>query len=91
MEISAKAVYRLQNISWFINAGKGSYFNNVKQITAESDFIINVTSVGWENITLEAGNAITGYLAKNRAVNISTGIVWSEKQKRLCIVKSYPP
>ncbi|MEB6224943.1 hypothetical protein [Pantoea anthophila] len=87
MEISAKAVYRLKNISWFINAGKVSYFNNVKQITAESDFIINVTSVGWENITLEAGNAITGYLAKkqsskcqhwNRLVREAKAIMHSE-------------
>ena len=63
MKISRTAVKRLQNIPWFTNTGKGGYLNNIKKITAESDFISRITSDDWENVSLQAGNAITGYLA----------------------------
>jgi len=63
MEISRTAVKRLQNIQWFVNTGKVGYLNNIKKITAESDFISRITNVDWENVSLQACNAITGYLA----------------------------
>lgn len=68
MEISRTAVKRIQNIPWFANAGKGGYLNNIKKITTESDFISRITSADWENVTLQAGNAITGYLARKQSL-----------------------
>lgn len=64
MEISRTAVDRLQNIPWFVNLGRGGYLNDIKNITAESYFISHITSVDWEDVTLQAGNAINGYLSK---------------------------
>ncbi|MBT8500051.1 hypothetical protein DH20_11500 [Pantoea agglomerans] len=68
MEISRTAVDRLQNIPWFVNIGRGGYLNDIKKITAESYFISHITSVDWEDVTLQAGNAINGYLSKRQSL-----------------------
>jgi hypothetical protein len=68
MEISRTAVDRLQNIPWFVNIGRGGYLNDIKNITAESYFISHITSVDWEDVTLQAGNAINGYLSKRQSL-----------------------
>jgi len=67
MEISRTAVDRLQNIPWFVNIGRGGYLNDIKNITAESDFISHITSAHWEDVTLQASNVITGYLEKRQS------------------------
>ena len=64
MNISRLAVDRLLKINWFINVGKETAMLNVNQVANESDFYKEITSIDWENSTLEAGNEITGYLAK---------------------------
>jgi hypothetical protein len=64
MKISRTAVNRLQKIKWFFNVGRNPHLQNIRQVASESEFIKHITSVDWENTTLEAGNEITGYLAK---------------------------
>ncbi|MCX3311049.1 hypothetical protein ORN12_18995 [Pantoea vagans] len=64
MKISRIAVSRLKKIKWFFNVGKKSHLKNLRQVANESEFRKHMTSVDWENTTLEAGNEITGYLAK---------------------------
>ncbi|WP_052696956.1 hypothetical protein [Pantoea sp. SM3] len=64
MNISRLAVERLLKINWFINIGKKTVSQSVRQVTNNSDFVTEITNVDWENTTLEAGNEITGHLAK---------------------------
>lgn len=67
MKISRSAVTRLQKIKWFVNVGKKTSFQNIRQVVNESEFMKQITSIDWENTTLEAGNEITGYLAKKNS------------------------
>ncbi|KTS28522.1 hypothetical protein [Pantoea stewartii] len=64
MKISRLAISRLKKVKWFVNVGKASSLQNIRHVTNESDFIKHITSIEWENATIEAGNEITGYLAK---------------------------
>ncbi|MGY5954936.1 Cytoplasmic protein [Kosakonia sp. BK9b] len=67
MNISQLAVDRLLNINWFINIGKPTALEHVTQVANDKDFIKAITGDDWEDITLEARNEITGYLAKKHS------------------------
>ncbi|WP_148241884.1 hypothetical protein [Enterobacter asburiae] len=64
MKISQLATYRLNNINWFVNLGVATTLTGVIQAQSLSLFIKGLNSDEWESATLEAGNEITGYLAK---------------------------
>lgn len=67
MKISRLAVSRLQKVKWFVNVGKATNLQKIKKVANESDFVKHITSIDWENATIEAGNEITGYLAKKHS------------------------
>jgi hypothetical protein len=64
MKISQLAIDRLNKINWFVNLGVATTLPSVIQAHSLSLFIKGLNSDEWENATLEAGNEITGYLAK---------------------------
>lgn len=64
MKISWLAIYRLNNINWFVNLGVATTLTGVIQVQSFSLFIKGLNSDEWERATLAAGNEITGYLAK---------------------------
>ena len=64
MTISELAVKRLLKIQWFKNIGHKTSLCNVRQVVNKNDFIDKISSIEWENTTLEARNKITGYLSK---------------------------
>ncbi|NCH73392.1 hypothetical protein [Cronobacter dublinensis] len=67
MKISQSAVDYLQGIEWFKNLGQPSTLSNVVQLPSESAFLRSLEGNEWENLTLEAGNEITGCLAKKHS------------------------
>ncbi|MCU5771731.1 hypothetical protein N5923_08845 [Erwiniaceae bacterium BAC15a-03b] len=90
MKISRSAVDRLLKINWFINIGKVSVLNNIKQVANESDFIKEITSADWEDATLEAGNEITGYLAKKHTNDYQQWNVLVREAKKIIDAEVIP-
>ena len=64
MKISQLAIDRLNKINWFVNLGMATTLPGVIQTKSLSLFIKGLKSDEWESATLEAGNEITGFLAK---------------------------
>lgn len=64
MKISQLAIDRLNKINWFVNLGMATTLPGVIQTKSLSLFIKGLKSDEWESFTLEAGNEITGFLAK---------------------------
>lgn len=64
MKISQLAIDRLSKINWFVNLGMATTLPGVIQTKSLSLFIKGLKSDEWESATLEAGNEITGFLAK---------------------------
>ncbi|MGG7522993.1 hypothetical protein ACQ3G4_16590 [bacterium BS0013] len=64
MKISPLAIERLRKINWFVNFGVAMTLPGVIQAQSLSLFIKGLNSDEWESATLEAGNEITGHLAK---------------------------
>lgn len=64
MKISQLAIDRLNKINWFVNLGMATTLPGVIQTKSLSLFIKGLKSDEWESSTLEAGNEITGFLAK---------------------------
>lgn len=64
MKISQLAIDRLNKINWFVNLGMATTLLGVIQTKSLSLFIKGLKSDEWESATLEAGNEITGFLAK---------------------------
>ena len=69
MKISPLAIDRLTKINWFFNLGVATTLPGVIQVQSLSLFIKGLNSDEWESATLEAGNEITGYLAKKHTNN----------------------
>lgn len=63
MKISQLAMDRLNKINWFVNLGSDDTPWGL-QAQSLSLFIKGLNSDEWESATLEAGNEITGCLAK---------------------------
>jgi hypothetical protein len=63
MKISQLAIYRLNNINWFVNLGVATTLPGVIQSQSLSLFIKELNSDEWESTTLVVGNKITDYLA----------------------------
>lgn len=66
---------RLNKINWFVNLGVAMTLPGVIQAQSLSLFIKGLSSGEWESATLEVGNEITGYLAKNTLTNINAGTI----------------
>lgn len=64
MKISQLAIDRLNKINWFVNLGMATTLPGVIQAHSLSLFIKGLKSDEWESATLEAGNEITGFLAR---------------------------
>ncbi|WP_449542498.1 hypothetical protein [Enterobacter ludwigii] len=69
MKISPLAIDRLTKINWFVNLGVATTLPGVIQVQFLSLFIKGLNSDEWESATSEAGNEITGYLAKKHTNN----------------------
>lgn len=65
MKISRLAVDRLMKIKWLNSVGKPTLLSSVRQVKNDNDFIVHINSMQWENTTLEAGNKISGFLARS--------------------------
>ena len=68
MKISPLAIERLSKINWFVNIGVAVTLPGVIQAQSLSLFIKGLNSDEWESATLEAGNEITGHLAKKHTI-----------------------
>ncbi|MBN3163201.1 MULTISPECIES: hypothetical protein [Pectobacterium] len=64
MKISRYAVDRLLKINWFSAVGDTVQLPGVRQVKDKHEFMKSIDGIEWENTTLEAGNEITGLLAK---------------------------
>ncbi|EOU9536119.1 hypothetical protein ACOJCT_004412 [Cronobacter dublinensis] len=65
MNINQTAIENLLRVNWLSNAGKDSSIPNTIRVKNINAFQLNLESEEWENVTLEARNNITGWLAKN--------------------------
>ena len=72
MDISQQAVVRLQAIRWLHRAGQRDALEDVRQLYCERDCLASIGAPAWEDVTLEARNEITGYLAA-RSYHASSG------------------
>lgn len=64
MNINQASIEKLLRINWLSNAGKDSSIPDTIRVKNINTFQINLESEEWENVTLEARNNITGWLAK---------------------------
>ncbi|EKY3225545.1 hypothetical protein ACVS9Z_003684 [Cronobacter dublinensis] len=65
MIINQASIEKLLRINWLSNAGKDSSIPNTICVKNINAFQLNLESEEWENVSLEARNNITGWLAKN--------------------------
>ncbi|UVO07424.1 hypothetical protein LW347_16280 [Pectobacterium polonicum] len=68
MKISNDAVDRLLKVDWFANVGNQCSIPNIKVAVSLNEANLSLSSLDWENVTLEESNKISGYLAVKHTV-----------------------
>ena len=68
MEINKEIIDKIKKINWFTNCGNNleiSLLYEVSYIKNIENLIKHISSIKWENISLEEKNKLTVYLFKN--------------------------
>ncbi|WNY83046.1 hypothetical protein NNQ28_01115 [Cronobacter dublinensis] len=85
MNINQTAIKKLLRINWLSNAGKDSSIPNTTRVKNINAFQLNLESEEWENVTLEARNNITGWLAKK---HVNAFLEWNKLADAAIIIES---
>ncbi|EOW6620455.1 hypothetical protein ACVS9W_004205 [Cronobacter dublinensis] len=83
MNINQTAIKKLLRINWLSNAGKDSSIPNTTRVKNINAFQLNLESEEWENVTLEARNNITGWLAKK---HVNAFLEWNKLADAAAII-----
>lgn len=83
MKISQSAVDRLLKINWFLYVGKNIDIPNVALATSANEAGYYLAEPEWENVTLEAANDMSGYLATNKTAIFQE---WNDVAKEAKII-----
>ncbi|MBS9429828.1 hypothetical protein CE143_15995 [Photorhabdus luminescens] len=68
MKISSHSMNRLLSIDWFSNVGNQLKIPSIKIVKSSSDANQYISAPEWEDVTLEAANDISGFLAINHSI-----------------------
>ena len=83
MNINQASIEKLLRINWLSNAGKDSSIPDTIRVKNINAFQINLESEEWENVTLEARNNITGWLAKK---HVNAFLEWNKLADAAAII-----
>lgn len=83
MNINQASIEKLLRINWLSNSGKDSSIPDTIRVKNINAFQINLESEEWENVTLEARNNITGWLAKK---HVNAFLEWNKLADAAAII-----